>query len=137
LTSILKQGIDAGSGHPYHFLPFSWIGAMAASSASIAMKIFLAWLAILAMISFYKLWKNGVRLTDMLRARSGGENLIGDRLQNFALFLFIVGSYVLSAVAIQLDPVRPSMPDVSDTLLIVLTGSSGLYLAGKIYRQAA
>ena len=50
-----------------------------------------------------------------------------------AVFPFVIGYYVIEALHADMS-VRASLPDIPQSLLVVLTGSNSLYLAGKIAR---
>jgi hypothetical protein len=57
-----------------------------------------------------------------------------ERVLSMAIFPVILVSYVLSALQIDVRA-DPRLPDISANLVSLLTGSNGLYLAGKIARN--
>ncbi|MEJ2377566.1 MAG: hypothetical protein P8Y53_20035 [Pseudolabrys sp.] len=46
----------------------------------------------------------------------------------------MIVSYIFDALHADLSVAHPSLPDISDQLVMLLTGGNGLYLAGKIAR---
>lgn len=98
----------------------------------------LSWFGLLLMVILLRLLQGRIPLTDLLSARPGGAIDV-ERAQAFAVFLFVLAAYLIEGLQLlETMPARvpgeplPSMPDISDTLLVLLTGSNGIYLAKKI-----
>jgi hypothetical protein len=103
---------------------------MIATWAKIFANLWILWLAALLAVTWFKLWKAQSSITDIVRSEPNRE-MRAERLQNVAVFLFLLGGYAISALRTPLDLKNPSLPDVSATLLAVLTGSNGIYLVKK------
>jgi len=71
---------------------------------------------------------------------SGKHGIAPDRLQLLAVFLFALAGFAMStlgAKALPLDPAthRPIMPEVPQSLLVMLGASHTIYLSGKLGRK--
>ena len=92
------------------------------------------WLAALAVLVLWGLVTHAERLRGLLATEAGG-GLEPERLQGLLVFIFGAGSYVLASAKALGSPLPlHELPDVSQTMLTVLTGSQVLYLGGKIGR---
>ncbi|MEJ8572170.1 hypothetical protein [Microbaculum marinum] len=92
----------------------------------------IAWMAALAAVVAMKLFSGRISLNGILAATPNG-GFDPTRVQSALIFLFIIGGYALQG----LDAVatRGPMPEIPETLLVLLTGSNGVYLTGKIVRH--
>lgn len=92
----------------------------------------IAWFGVLLGVICLRMLQGRMRLSGMLADHVGG-GIDVERVQAMAVFGFVVGAYLLEGVTLLEQPGKPvSMPDISETLLVLLTGSNGVYLAGKI-----
>lgn len=92
----------------------------------------IGWFGMLLGVITLRVLQGRMRLAGMLESHSGGGVDV-ERAQALAVFSFVVGAYLLEGFAMLEQPGLPvSMPDISETLLVLLTGSNGVYLAGKI-----
>jgi len=101
----------------------------------------LFWLAALAGILLYRLLVGEISMAGLLRTRAAdGSSVVNpERLQAVLLVLIVLGAYVIDALrggVVKDAEGLLSMPDVPDALLVLLAGSKGLYLAGKIQRTS-
>lgn len=103
---------------------------MVASFATVFANLWLFWVAALAAVTWYKLWKARSSITDILRAAPNAR-MRGERIQNVALFAFVLGGYAATALRTSLDADHPSLPEAPAALLAILGGSNGIYLVRK------
>jgi hypothetical protein len=110
-------------------------GLLMAWTAKLLATGLLAWLGLLATIIILGVLRGDIRNRGMLIDHSRGE-IIPERLVMMAVFPFVLLGYIVTALSF--DPLaaidRPSLPDVPESLLALLTGGNGLYLVGKIAR---
>ncbi|MBS9478616.1 hypothetical protein [Ancylobacter radicis] len=114
---------------------------MAAWAADVLQFGLLGWFAILLGTLVVRGLRGDLRLAGVL-THQDSHAIDPERVQSLAVFAFVIGAYALEgmeafhAMAIPLEGGLPaSMPDISDTLLVLLMGSNGVYLAGKIARS--
>lgn len=97
------------------------------------------WLGLLAALVIARILRGDIRATGLLTHRLDvdGGGVAPERVVLMATFPFVVGVYVLNALHADISGAtgRPSLPDVPQYLLSLLTGGNGLYLAGKIARS--
>ena len=103
---------------------------MIAPFAKLFANLMLAWLAALFLVTWYKLWKADSSITGILRSSPTAE-MRSERIQNLAVFGFVLGAYALNALRTPLDVDDPSLPEASTTLMMLLAGSNGIYLVKK------
>jgi hypothetical protein len=98
----------------------------------------LAWFGLLFLLIFIRVLRGDIEATGFLANRAGGQNVEPERALMMLIFPAVVGVYAYNALTGELPIVngRPSLPDVPQYLLMLLTGSNSLYLAGKIARGA-
>jgi hypothetical protein len=99
----------------------------------------LAWLAGLMLIVVGRVLRGDISSRGVLadhRDRAGSETTPARAI---AMLVFPLVILFLVVQALNFDPsvippgaTRPSFPDISDNLLLLLTGGNGLYLAGKM-----
>ncbi len=101
----------------------------------------LGWFAIMLGTLVVRGLRGDMRLAGVL-THQDGHAIDPERVQSLAVFAFVIGAYALEgmeafhAMALPVKGAPPArMPDISDTLLVLLTGSNGVYLAGKIARS--
>ena len=94
----------------------------------------LVWFASLAALIMVRVLRRDIRVEGMIAT---GADRVGqvdpERAVAMAVFPFVIGYYVIEALHADMS-VRASLPDIPQSLLVVLTGSNSLYLAGKIAR---
>jgi hypothetical protein len=97
----------------------------------------LAWMALLALLIVMRILRGDINADGMLmyRADEGGFN--PERALTMAVFPTIIITYAYSALNMDLSataslPLR--LPEVPESLLSLLIGTNGLYLAGKVAR---
>ena len=91
----------------------------------------LAWFALLFALIMVRALRGDIKVSGMLGQRGG--DVQPERVLNMAVFPVVVGYYVIKALNVDVS-VSASLPDIPQTLLVALTGSNSLYLAGKIAR---
>lgn len=95
----------------------------------------LIWFALLAALIAGRMLRGDINVSGFMRAdRDPNEPVAPERALSMMLFPVVIGMYALDALHAPIDPLHPSLPDLSDNLLMLLTGGNGLYLAGKITR---
>ena len=96
----------------------------------------LTWLGSLAGLVALRVLMGNIRSSGFLSDNPGSE-VAADRVVAMAVFPAVVLAYVISALNTDLSGPSPSLPDVPESVIALLTGSNGLYLAGKINRRAS
>lgn len=98
----------------------------------------IGWFGVLLGVICLRMLQGRMRLSGMLADHVGG-GIDVERVQAMAVFCFVVSAYLLEGLHMleNMPPPPPegqrlSMPDISESLLVLLTGSNGVYLAGKI-----
>jgi hypothetical protein len=88
-----------------------------------------AWIGALALVVAYRILSGEISLYGLLSAE--GQRFDPERVQSFFVFIFVIGAYFVQA----LNNDQPTkLPDIPESLLALLAGSNGLFLAGKIAR---
>jgi hypothetical protein len=105
--------------------------------ASVIRYAILPWLFLLFAVILLKLLRGDINTTGLLRTRPGGP-MDPERVTILAASLFAIGAYALEVLenGALLDPKTGDyiMPDAPESLLLLLGGANGLYLAGKLMR---
>lgn len=96
----------------------------------------LIWLALLFAIVIGRILKGDLNTAGLLRHGRSDPNVAPERVLLTAGFPAVILSYVFLGLHVDVHTLHPALPDVPDSLLMLLTGSNGLYLAGKIARSA-
>jgi hypothetical protein len=100
----------------------------------------LAWLGLLLLLVTVRMLRGDIQTAGMLSHRidENGGKVAPERVVAMIAFPFVLGIYALDALHTNVTSGAgpPSLPDVPEYLLSLLTGSNGLYLAGKIARNA-
>ena len=98
----------------------------------------LAWFGLLTLLIAVRMLRRDIEVTGLLTQRSGDQSVLPERALHMAVFPVIIAFYLYTAlhtdVTAVAEGVRPSMPDVPEYLLSLLTGTNSLFLAGKIAR---
>ena len=90
----------------------------------------LAWIGALALAIAFRILRGDIALYGLLSA--GGQRFDPERVQSFAVFIFVIGGYLLHAL--YTPGQHNTLPDIPESLLVLLAGSNGVFLAGKIAR---
>jgi hypothetical protein len=100
----------------------------------------LTWFGLLALLLAMRMLTGGILVSGLVTRDDDNSGLAPERVLHIAAFPIVIIYYVhaglnldVSAVA---ENVRPSLPDIPDQLLTLLTGTNSLYLAGKIARSS-
>jgi hypothetical protein len=93
----------------------------------------LAWFALLSALIMVRALRGDIQVKGMLTQRDPSEPAQPERVLNMAVFPVVLFYFVLEALQADMS-VRASLPDIPQVLLVALTGSNSLYLAGKIAR---
>ncbi len=105
--------------------------------ASIVQYAVLPWLFLLFAVVLLKLLRQEINTTGLLRSRLG-DPVDPERVTILATSLFAIGAYALEVLNTGVVPGSKSgvhaMPDVPQSLLVLLGGANGLYLTGKLMR---
>ena len=100
----------------------------------------LFWLTALMALVFVRMARGDITSRGFLSGnpRRAGKETQPERAVAMLVAPLVLGLYLVSALNIDVSAVapgtRPSLPDIPDYLMTLLTGSNGLYLAGKIAR---
>lgn len=89
----------------------------------------LAWLAVLAAILAFRMLTGEIPLEGILTTK--GEDIDPERLQSILVTCFVLMFFIIEVPGAL---ARRSLPDIPQALLVLLGGSNGLYLGGKIAR---
>jgi hypothetical protein len=98
----------------------------------------LAWFGLLALLITIRILRRDIEVAGLLTHKAGDDRVLPERALHMAVFPAVVAFYVYTALQVDVtavaEGVRPSLPQVPDYLLALLTGTNSLYLAGKIAR---
>ncbi len=107
------------------------------ATASIIRYAILPWLFLLFAVVLLKILRGDINTAGLLRSRPGGPVEL-ERVTILAASLFGIGAYALDALhggaLHDLKTNTYRMPDAPESLLVLLGGANGLYLAGKLMR---
>jgi hypothetical protein len=97
----------------------------------------LVWLALFALLLILRILRRDIAVAGMLQHDLGDDSpsVVPERVVAMATFPFVLGVYALHALQADVSGAHPSLPDVPQSLMALLTGGNGLYLAGKIARN--
>ncbi len=101
----------------------------------------LAWIALLALVLIVRYFDQKRRPTGYLAGKAGRNAATQpERVAVIMIFPVVALFYAAYALSIDINAVpagtRPSLPDVPEYLLALLTGGNTLYLAGKFVRTS-
>jgi hypothetical protein len=95
----------------------------------------LAWFGLLALLLAIRILRGDIPGTGLLLHHRDDENVAPERVLAMAVFPFVMISYIYSALQVNLAaPGMLQLPELPASLLNLVIGSNGLYLAGKIAR---
>ena len=95
---------------------------------------FAIWFVLLAAIVLWRMLTGAIDLRGLLR-HDPADGVAPERLVTLAAFPTVLVSYVLGALHADMSVAQPSLPDISQNMILLLTGGNGFYLAGKIARS--
>jgi hypothetical protein len=97
----------------------------------------LAWFGLLTLLIAIRILRRDIDASGILTQRGAGQ-VLPERALHMAVFPAVIAYYLYTALHLDVtavaEGVRPSMPDVPEYLLTLLTGTNSLFLAGKIAR---
>jgi hypothetical protein len=96
----------------------------------------LTWFALLLALIVVRALSNQIEVKGMLTHSDPSGPAQPERVLNMAVFPVVLMYFVLEALRADMS-VRASLPDIPEVLLVALTGSNSLYLAGKMARKPA
>jgi hypothetical protein len=101
----------------------------------------LVWLSLLALLVSFRALRGDIKVAGILAHRldaADGGQVVPERIVAMIVFPFVLLVYTLNALQADVGAAggAPSLPDVPEYLLSLLTGGNGLYLAGKIARNS-
>ena len=91
------------------------------------------WFALLAMTVLSRVLSGEIDAAGLLQHGADDGAVAPERVVSMLAFPVIIVTYVLSALHADMS-VHAALPDLSDKMILLLTGGNGLYLAGKIAR---
>lgn len=98
----------------------------------------LAWFGLLTLLIAIRILRRDIYVTGLLTQSGGDQSVLPERALHMAVFPAVIAYYAYTALHLDVtavaEGVRPSMPDVPEYLLTLLTGTNSLFLAGKIAR---
>jgi hypothetical protein len=96
----------------------------------------LAWFGLLFALIGMRILRGDIIASGFLTNRANGQAVEPERALMMTIFPAVVLYYAYTALTDEVPMVngRPSLPDIPQYLLMLLTGSNSLYLAGKIAR---
>jgi hypothetical protein len=109
--------------------------AVLATIAKVFEAGLLGWMALLILLIGVRILRGDIRADGLLLHREDDASVAPERALAMAIFPVVIISYAYTALNMNLEvpgPVR--LPDVPESLLNLVLGSNGLYLAGKIAR---
>ncbi len=97
----------------------------------------LAWFGLLMLLIAGRILRRDIDVSGLL-TRGADQSVLPERALHMAVFPVVLAFYIYTALQIDVNAVaegvRPSMPNVPEYLLTLLTGTNSLFLAGKIAR---
>jgi preprotein translocase subunit SecY len=95
----------------------------------------LIWFALLAAVVLIRTMRGDIPMQGLLQHSKGrGKPVAPERMLSMSVFPVVLISYAIAAMHTDASATH-SLPELSNNLLMLLTGGNGLYLAGKIARS--
>ena len=99
----------------------------------------LAWFCLLALLLALRMLRRNITISGMLMAEPDAGRMAPERLLQMAAFPVVLFYLVQQGLQVDVSAAlaagaRPSLPNIPDNLITLLTGTNTLYLAGKIAR---
>ena len=92
------------------------------------------WFVLLGMTVLGRVLSGAIDASGFLQHGADDDAVAPERVVAMIAFPVVLVPYVLSALHADMSVPHPAMPDLSENLLLLLSGGNGLYLAGKIAR---
>ncbi len=93
----------------------------------------LIWMALLVAILFSRFVRRETHRNGFLATKRNDRAIAPERAVSMATFPVVLVGYVFSALHADVTTTH-ALPDLSNNMLMLLTGGNGVYLAGKIAR---
>ena len=93
----------------------------------------LVWFVLLAVIVGWRVLTGDIDAGGLLQHDAADDDVAPERVVSMIAFPVVVVNYVLGALHADAS-VSHALPDLSQNMILLLTGGNGLYLAGKIAR---
>ncbi len=90
----------------------------------------ITWLVLLALVIALGILRGDIPLNGLLS--TGGSGIDPERVQSLAVVAIVFGGYLMEVVGAPSG--ARTLPEVPESLLLLLAGSNGLYLSGKVAR---
>jgi hypothetical protein len=94
----------------------------------------LVWFALLAVLIIMRVLNGDIFATGMLLQSESDSSVAPERVLVMASFPAVIVGYAMIALHADVSTAHPSLPDVPETLISLLTGGNAVYLAGKVAR---
>jgi hypothetical protein len=94
----------------------------------------LGWFALLAVLIVMRVLNGDIFAAGMLQHDESDAGVAPERVVAMMTFVAAVVGYATMALHAKVSSTHPSLPDVPETLVNVLTGGNAIYLAGKAAR---
>ena len=112
---------------------------LTAETAAAVLRVgIIAWLGIMAVVVFYQVLIKDHAFREMLTGQRFGRGAISpERLGEFGIVVMVAGYYILTSDGAVQNAETGAywMPDIPESLLIILAGGKSMFLAGKIARR--
>jgi hypothetical protein len=92
------------------------------------------WFVLLAFVVIGRVLNGEIDTDGLLHHDADDDAVAPERVVSMLAFPVVLAAYVLSALHTDVSGAHPSLPDLSQNMILLLTGGNGLYLAGKIAR---
>jgi hypothetical protein len=96
----------------------------------------LVWFALLAALIAVRILRRDIDVAGFLAQSAAPDSpVLPERVVTVAMFPTIVIGYALLALHADVSGATPHLPDIPDSVVVLLAASNSLYLAGKIARN--